>query len=72
MAQVQEITLKVPDVSCEHCVRSIAGALTPVEGVESFNTDLATKTVSLRFNPDQVSLDTIEEALDEAGYPVTK
>ena len=45
MAQVQEIVLSVPDVSCEHCVKTINGALGTLAGVESVSTDIPSKTV---------------------------
>ncbi len=71
MAMV-ETTLSVPDVSCEHCVKTINGALGVVAGVEQVSTDIPTKTVHLKFDAGQVSLEQIEEILDENGYPVAK
>jgi copper chaperone len=72
MAQVQETALSVPDVSCEHCVTTINGALGQLSGVESVSTDIPSKTVHLRYDPSQVTMDTIEATLDEAGYTVAK
>jgi copper chaperone len=72
MANVQDITLSVPDVSCSHCVNTINGALGAVAGVEQVNTDIPTKSVHLRYNPDQVSMEKIEAVLDDAGYTVAK
>jgi copper chaperone len=72
MAQVQEITLSVPDVSCEHCVKTVNGALGALPGVETVTTDISTKTVYLRYDPDRVSLQKVEATLDEAGYTVMK
>ena len=72
MAQLQETVLSVPDVSCEHCVKTIDGALGQLAGVERVSTDLPTKTVRLRYDADQVSLDQIESTLDDAGYSVAK
>jgi copper chaperone len=68
----REITLSVPDVSCEHCVKTIDEALDALPGVAAVNVDLASKTVSLRYEPAQVTLERIEETLDEVGYTVTK
>ena len=70
MAQVEDITLKVPDVSCEHCVKTIDGALGALPGVALVRTDLPTKTVQVRFEPDKVSQQQIEATLDDAGYTV--
>jgi copper chaperone len=72
VSQVEDVVLQVPDVSCEHCVRTIYGALGTLPGVEAVNTDLATKTVHLRYDPSQLSLDTVEAKLDDAGYTVAK
>jgi copper chaperone len=72
MLQVQETVLSVPDISCEHCVKTINGALGTLAGVEAVVTDIPSKTVSLRYDPAQVSLDQIEATLDEEGYPVAK
>ena len=72
MAQVQETVLSVPEVSCEHCVKTINGALGQLSGVEAVSTDIPSKSVHLRYDPAQVSMDTIEATLDDAGYTVAK
>ncbi|MBO0781858.1 MAG: heavy-metal-associated domain-containing protein [Ktedonobacteraceae bacterium] len=72
MANVQAITLSVPDVSCDHCVKTIDGTLGALTGVTSVATDIATKRVSLSYDPNQVSMEQIESALDEVGYTVAK
>ena len=72
MAAVQETVLSVPDVSCEHCVRAINGALKDLPGIEKVDTDIPTKTVHLRYDPTKVSLDKVEAVLDDVGYVVAK
>ena len=72
MQEMRDLTLSVPDVSCDHCVQTVYKALSPLPGVEDVHTDLASKTVHVRFDAGQLSLDTIEEVLDDAGYPVAK
>jgi copper chaperone len=73
MSQTQEeVVLSVPDVSCEHCIRAVDSALSPLPGVESVQTDLDSKTVRLRYDPTQTPMTTIEAALDDAGYTVAK
>jgi copper chaperone len=62
--------LSVPDVSCEHCVKTVNGALSALPGVDAVSVDLTSKTVRLRYEPAQVTLERIEETLDEAGYTV--
>ncbi len=72
MQDIQDITLSVPDVSCQHCVHAIDGALSGIPGVEQVTTDIPTKTVHLRYHPEQVSLQEIEIALDDIGYTIAK
>lgn len=72
MATTQETVLNVPDISCEHCVKTINGALGSVNGVESVNTDIPSKTVQLRYDPSQVSMEQIEAVLDDNGYAVQR
>jgi len=72
MTNVQEVVLSVPDVSCEHCVKTVNGALGVLPGVDAVSTDIPTKTVHLRYDPGQLSLEKIEEVLDDAGYTIAK
>ncbi|HZO74102.1 MAG TPA: copper ion binding protein [Ktedonobacteraceae bacterium] len=72
MTEKQTVTLSVPDVSCEHCVKAIDTALGALPGIERITTNLQTKTVSLRYDPDQASMQQIETALDDIGYTVAK
>jgi copper chaperone len=72
MATTQEMTLSVPEISCEHCVKTINGALGRQPGVETVETNIPTRTVYLRFDPTQLSLKQVEAILDEAGYTVAK
>ncbi len=69
---MQNITLSVPDVSCEHCVMTVNGALRQQPSVKDIKVDLDSKTVTFQYDPNQVSLDKIEEVLDDAGYTVAK
>lgn len=71
MAMV-ETTLSVPDISCEHCVKTINGALGAAPGVEQVSTDIPTKTVHLTYDPARISTEQIEEILDDAGYTIAK
>jgi len=70
MAEVQEVVLSVPDVSCQHCVKTIDKALGVLPGVETVSTDLPTKKVHVHYDPSRVTLDQVEATLDDAGYTV--
>ena len=68
----QQVTLSVPDVSCEHCVKTVSSTLNEQPSVQGVNVDLDHKTVAFAYDPAQVSLDKLETALDDAGYTVAK
>lgn len=70
MAHIEEIVLSVPDVSCEHCVKAINGAVGALKGVETVATDIPTKSVHVRYDAGQLSLTQIETVLDDVGYTV--
>lgn len=60
-------TYSVPGVSCGHCRAAISAEVGRVEGVESVDVDLETKTVTVRGD---ASRDAVVAAIDEAGYDV--
>jgi copper chaperone len=67
---IEEKVLNVPDISCEHCVKTIDGALGALDGVQSVQTDIPTQTVRLRYDPQQVTMEQVAATLDEAGYTI--
>ena len=62
--------LNVPDISCEHCERTITNALTPVEGIRTVNVDIPSRQVRVEYDEAQVSLDHMKDILQEEDYPV--
>lgn len=42
--------LNVPDISCEHCERTITNALTPVDGVRGVSVNIAAKQVRVDYD----------------------
>jgi copper ion binding protein len=65
------ITLTVPDISCDHCKTTIEGAISQLTGVDSVTVDVEGRTVALDFDEDDVTLPEIVAALDEVGYEVS-
>ena len=62
--------LNVPDISCEHCQRTITNALSPVDGVRSVNVDIPTKQVKVDYDESVVNVNHFKEILQEEDYPV--
>ena len=65
-------TLEAPDISCDHCILSIQNAVTKLPGVSFLSGDPGSKRVVLEYDPSSVSLEAIEQAMEEEGYPVKK
>jgi copper chaperone CopZ len=65
----EHITLTAPDISCGHCVMTVQNTLRDL-GVEDVSASAETKRIDVTFDPARVSLNRIEAALDDAGYPV--
>ena len=62
--------LTVPDISCEHCERTITNALTPVDGIRSVRVDIPEKKVQVEYDEARVSVERMKEVLQEEEYPV--
>lgn len=67
---MQNITLSVQGMSCEHCVKAIEGSVGQLNGVEQVKVDLADAKVEVAFDEAQISLDQIKETIDDQGYDV--
>lgn len=58
-------------MSCEHCVNHVSSALKELTGVNHVEVNLTDKNAILELSQD-ISNEVIENAIDEAGYEVTK
>jgi Cu+-exporting ATPase len=64
-----EVTIKVYDMTCGHCQKRVADAISSLEGVESVDVNLESESATVSFDPEKVSLDDIKAAIRKAGYP---
>ena len=65
-----QIILNVPDISCEHCERTITNTLTPIAGVRGVSVDIAAKQVRVDYDETQVAPDQLKQLLEAEDYPV--
>lgn len=63
-------TLRVPNIHCEGCLRTIRDVLAALPGVVSVGGDALQKTIQAEYRPETVPLATITQAIAEAGFPV--
>ena len=62
--------VNVPDISCEHCGRTITNTLSPITGVRQVKVDIPNKQVRVDFDESKVSVDQMKDLLQEEDYPV--
>jgi copper chaperone len=62
--------LNVPDISCEHCRRTITGALSPLEGVREVRVDIPAKQVRVDYDENLVDVERMKDVLQQEDYPV--
>lgn len=73
VAQAAErtVTLSVPGMYCEVCPVTVSKALKKVNGVEKVKASYETKEAVVTFDDARTSVDALEKATANAGYPAT-
>jgi copper chaperone len=61
-------TLRIPNISCGHCVSAIEAELDELDGVAVVKADAGTKTVTVEWDA-PASIDVIRAALTKINYP---
>jgi copper chaperone len=63
-------TLSVQGMSCSHCEAAVKKAVGALNGVEKVGVDLNGKKVTVDYDSEKVSLQTIKDAIEDQGYDV--
>lgn len=63
-------TFNVEGMSCSHCENSVKKAVGALNGVLNVTVDLKGKKVSVEFDSEKVSLETIKDTIEDQGYDV--
>lgn len=63
-------TISVPEISCNHCKMSIEDAVGALGGVDKVEVHIEPRTVDVVFDEASVSLGAIHAAIEEQGYEV--
>ncbi|CRK80889.1 copper chaperone CopZ [Neobacillus massiliamazoniensis] len=67
---MENITLNVKGMSCQHCVKAVEGSVGQLQGVKKVSVKLDKGLVDVEFDPTIMSLETIKETIDDQGYDV--
>jgi copper chaperone len=62
--------LNIPNISCEHCERTIMNALAPVVGVRRVSVDIPKQQVHVDYDETRIDIERMKAILDEEDYPV--
>jgi len=65
---IDTTTLKLEGMSCAGCANAIEKAINGVAGVEQCEVNFAAEQATVQFNPEQTDLETIQGAVEDAGY----
>ncbi len=63
-----EVTIGVYGMTCGHCQKRVADAISSLEGVRSVEVDLESERATVSFDLQKISLDEIKGAIQKAGY----
>ncbi len=63
-------TLSVDGMTCNHCKMTVEQAAGKLDGVVKAKVDLKKKALTVKFDEGKASLETIKNAVSEAGYQV--
>lgn len=69
---METAVLRIQGMSCSHCQQAVTQALSRLAGVQSVDVDLAGGKATVSYDPGQVSVESMREAVEEAGYEVVE
>lgn len=67
-----DVTLKVSDISCDHCKKFIEATIKALPGIVNVDTSLKEGLVDITFEPEKVEVSDIREAIVDAGYNIER
>lgn len=65
---MKTVTLNVEGMSCNHCVKSVEGAVSGL-GAQA-KVDLANKKVEVEYDDAKLTVNAIKEAIEDQGYDI--
>jgi copper chaperone len=57
-------------MSCEHCVKTVSGAASGVEGVTRVDVDLESGNVTLEYDGSDATLGRVKAEIEDQGYDI--
>ena len=63
-----EVSIKVAGMSCGGCVRNVTGVLKALPGVSEVKVTLEDAQAEVTYDPAQISVERLREAIADAGF----
>jgi len=67
---MENVILNVEGMSCNHCAKSVEGALNNLEGVFSTTVNFNEKSVDITYEADKVKPEKLTDVIEDQGYEV--
>ncbi|TKD67497.1 copper chaperone CopZ [Pseudalkalibacillus hwajinpoensis] len=67
---MEQTTLKIEGMTCNHCKSAVKTALQELEGVSDVEVNLEEGTAHVSYDASSVSVSTMNEAVEEQGYDI--
>ena len=65
---MREIKLKIEGMHCAGCSNRLEKILNNVDGIESAKVSLEEKSADIKYNEEEVELNTILQEIEDAGF----
>ncbi|CDE96601.1 MAG: heavy-metal-associated domain-containing protein [Clostridiales bacterium] len=65
---MKEIKLKIEGMHCAGCSNRLEKILNNVDGIESAKVSLEEKSADIKYNEEEVELNTILQEIEDAGF----
>lgn len=66
---MKNVTYKIPNISCNHCVHTVEMEVSEIEGVRDVKADVETQQAAVTFD-EPATEEQIKTLLAEINYPV--
>ncbi|MDD3627971.1 MAG: heavy-metal-associated domain-containing protein [bacterium] len=65
---MKEVKFLIEGMHCNGCVMNVTKAILNLPGIEDVKVTLETKEAKIIFDPDEITLEEIKEAVIKSGY----
>ena len=65
---MKEVKLNIEGMHCNGCSTRLEKVLNNIDGVESANVSLESKTTEIKYDEESVSIEELKQAITDAGF----